>query len=171
MDIRTCFEQGKYLEIADAPAQSRTPEEDLMVGISLFKVGRETDAMAVFREISDRVRDLARAFFFMALVHRGRGDFDAARSCIETYLSFYPDDDEALDLLQDEQEEAPLMNEASPELAKIYAGQGHYSQALEIYAQLLKKSGDDPKVRKEADRVQRMYLIKTLEGWLERTRK
>jgi len=121
MDIRKAFEQGKFLEIADAAPESRTPEEDLMVGISLFKVGRETDAMAVLSGIIERVRELARAYYYMALMHRGRGDEEAARSCLESYLSFYPDDDEALDLLQEDQDEAPLMNEASPELARISA--------------------------------------------------
>jgi len=171
MDIRKAFEQGKFLEIADAAPESRTPEEDLMVGISLFKVGRETDAMAVLSGIIERVRELARAYYYMALMHRDRGDGEAARSCLESYLSFYPDDDEALDLLQEDQDEAPLMNEASPELARIYAGQGHYRQALEIYSHLLKTSAGDPQVRREADRVQRMHLIKTLEGWLERMRR
>jgi tetratricopeptide (TPR) repeat protein len=175
MDIRTTFEQGAFLEVADAAALAQTPEDRLMVGISLFKVGRETDAMVVFRELADRVRDLARAFYYMALIHRGRGETDAAKSCIDLYLHFYPDDDEALDLFPEEDGEGaevpPLMSEASPELAKIYADQGHYGQALGIYSRLLKGSDPDPQVRIEADRVQAMYLIKTLEGWLERTRK
>lgn len=175
MDIRTAFEQGAFLKVADAAADARTPEDQLMAGISLFKVGRQTDAMAALRGLADRVRDLARAFYYMALIHRGRGETDAAKSCIDLYLLFYPDDDEALDLFPEEEgkgsEIAPLMNEASPELAKIYADQGHYGQALEIYSRLLKNSGPEPQVRKEAERVQALYLIKTLEGWLERTRK
>ncbi len=175
MDIRTAFEQGAFLEVADAAADARTPEDQLMVGISLFKIGRETDAMEVFRELEGRVRELARAYYYMALIHRGRDEIDAAKSCIDLYLPFYPDDDEALDLFPEEEGTgggmAPLMSEASPELAKIYADQGHYGQALEIYSRLLKDPDPDPQVHKEADRVQTLYLIKTLEGWLERTRK
>ncbi len=175
MDIRTAFEQGAFLEVADAAAHARTPEDHMMVGISLFKVGRETDAMVVFSELADRARDLARAFYYMALIHRGRGDNEAAKSCIDLYLPFYPDDDEAIDLIPEEEgtggEAAPLMSEASPELAKIYADQGHYGQALEIYSGLLKGPDSEPHVRREAERVQTLYLIRTLEGWLERTRK
>lgn len=174
MDIRTAFEQGAFLQIADAAADALTPEDQLMVGISLFKVGRETDAMAVLRALAGRVRELARAFYYIALIHRGRGESEAAKSCIDLYLPFYPDDDEALDLFPEEDsvgEMAPLMSEASPELAQIYADQGHYGQALEIYSRLLKDPDPDPQVRGEAERVQTLYLIKTLEGWLERTRK
>ena len=174
MDIRKAFEQGAFLEVADAAPDAPSPEDQLMVGISLFKVGRETDAMAVLRTLAGRVSDLARAYYYMALIHRGRGENEAAKSCIDRYLSFYPDDDEALDLFAEEEkdgEAAPLMSEASPELAKIYADQGHYGQALKIYSRLLKNSDPEPQMRREAQRVQTLYLIKTLEGWLERTRK
>jgi len=171
MDIRKAFEQGNFLEVADAAAEARSPEEDLMVGISLFKMGRETEAMDVLRGISDRMGELARAYYYMALILKNRGDVEAARSCIGTYLAFHPDDDEAQDLVEGGEEQAPLMDEDSPELARLYAGQGHYRQALDIYSRLSKNPGCGHEIRKEAARVQNMYLIKTLEGWLERVRR
>lgn len=157
--------------MADAAGEARSPEEELMVGVSLLKVGRETEAVEVLTRVSRRASELARAYYHLAVVHQGRGEIEQARSCLELYLGFYPEDDEALDLLQDGEDGGPMMDETSPMLARLYANQGHYRQALEIYSRILSGPEITPELRREARRVQGMHVVKTLEGWLERARR
>lgn len=168
MDMQQAFDRGDFLAVVESADKAGSPEEKLLVGISLFKLGKLSEAMEVLREVSDTARELARAFFFMAQIHMERGETESAQFCIDQYIPFYPDDDEALDILQSGQQLPPLISEPSLELAKLYAAQGHFKEALDIYVDLLKTSMSDPEVRKEARRVQAMYIIKTLEGWLEK---
>ncbi len=168
MDMLEAFEKGDFLQIIESADSVKGPEEQLLLGISLYKLGKHREAMKVFLKLSDTVRDLAQVFYYMALIHKEKGDLDSARSCIEDYSHFYPDDDDALEILQSGREEAPLVSVPSLELAKIYAAQGHFAQSLDIFATLLKSSPLDPDVRKEAEKVQAMHVIKTLERWLER---
>jgi tetratricopeptide (TPR) repeat protein len=170
-NIAKAFEQGDFLQVVEAAGEARSPEEELMVGVSLFKVGRETEAVEVLTRVSRRAAELARAYYHLAVVHQGRGEIDQARSCLELYLAFYPDDDEALDLLQDEGDMEPMVDEASPMLARLYANQGHYRQALEIYARILSGPDTTPELEREARKVEAMHVVKTLEGWLERARR
>lgn len=169
--IPRAFEQGDFLQVAEAAGEARSPEEELMVGVSLLKVGRETEAVEVLSRVSRRAGELARAYYHLAVVHQGRGEIEQARSCLELYLAFYPDDDEALDMLQGEDDEESMVDEASPLLARLYANQGHYRQAVEIYARILSGPGGTPELKHEARKVQAMHVVKTLEGWLERARR
>jgi len=73
--------------------------------------------------------------------------------------------------LEKQQPAESLMKEPSIDLAKIYAQQGHYEQALDIYTQVDKLSGLDGEARQEAGNVQDLYIMRTLQGWLERLKK
>lgn len=168
MDIQQAFDHGDFLTVVESAEKAVSPEEKLLVGISLFKLGKLSEAMEVLREVSDTARELAKAFFFMAQIHMERGEAESAQFCIDQYIPFYPDDDEALDMLQSGRQMPPLISEPSLELARLYANQGHFKEALDIYVGLLKAQEEEPDVRKEARRVEAMYIIKTLEGWLER---
>jgi tetratricopeptide (TPR) repeat protein len=170
MNMQEAFDRGDFLSVADSAPVARTPEERLLVAISLFKIGKVSDALDLFRELSDLVKKLSKSFLYMAQIHRDRNEPETAKFCLERYALFYPDDDEAEALLREADENAPLVGGASPELARIYAAQGHFAQALDIYADLLQKGDQVPETEKEARRVQAMYIIKTLEGWLERLR-
>jgi len=169
--MNEAFERGDFLAVVESADVAFDPKEKLLVGISLFKLGRLSDAMKVFLEISDIVSDLAKVFYYMALIHKEKGNLDSARFCLEQYTPFYPDDDEALGILDTGQEEQELVSEPSMELARIYAAQGHFEQALDIYRDMLKDSALDPETKKEAHRVQAMHIIKVLDGWLERVNK
>ncbi|HNY64465.1 MAG TPA: hypothetical protein PKM41_03440 [Deltaproteobacteria bacterium] len=170
MDMHEAFDRGDFLTVADSASAARTPEEMLLVAVSLYKLGKLGDAMDYFRELSDLVMKLSKGFLYMAKIHRDRGEPETARFLLERYAHFYPDDDEARDLLEDNGEEPSLVSETSPELARVYAAQGHFEQALEIYVSLLDKGLHDPEIEKEARRAQSMHIVRTLEGWLERLR-
>jgi tetratricopeptide (TPR) repeat protein len=171
MNMQEAFDQGDFLGVADSASLASTPEEKLLVAVAMLKIGRVTEALDSFRDISDQVKKLSKAFLYMAQIHRDRKEPETAKFCIERYAVFYPDDDEALAILQDQEEEpASLVDDDSPELAGVYAAQGHFEQALDIYVNILRKGVVDQETEKEARKVQTMYIIKTLEGWLERLR-
>ncbi len=171
MDMQEAFDRGDFLGIIEAADEAVNPEDKLLVGISLFKLGRLADAMKVFNGISDLMSELAKSFYYMALIHKERGNMESARYCIGQYTPFYPDDEEALEIIESGKAEPELVSVPSLELAKIYAAQGHFEQALEIFVHLLQQNDSDPEMRKEAHRVQTMHIVKTLEGWLERMKK
>lgn len=170
MNMQEAFDRGDYLGVADSAPAAATPEEKLLVAVSLLRIGRASEAMEYFRELSDLVKRLSKAFLYMAQIHGDRGEPETAVFCLERYALFYPDDDEAAALLEEREGEAPLVADASPELARIYASQGHYEQALDIYVSLMEKGALEPEMEREAHRVQSMHVVKTLEGWLERLR-
>jgi tetratricopeptide (TPR) repeat protein len=170
MDMQEAFDRGDFLTVAGSAQAAITPEEKLLVAISLFKLGKASDAMAFFREISDQVMKLSKVFLYMAQIHRDRGEPETAKFLLERYAHFYPDDDEAQGLLEENEEEPSLVSGTSPELARIYAAQGHFEQALDIYVSLLGSETRDPELEKEARKAQGMHIVKTLEGWLEKLR-
>ena len=171
MDFKKAFDDGRFLAIASAGDSAATNEERLIVGISLFKLGRDNEASIIFDQIAKDVEHLVKAHYYMALIYSQQGDMESARQCLDKYMSFYPDDDEAYDMLEAAGDKNPLVNEPSLGLATIYAQQGHYEEALDIYADVLKKSDQEPELKKKALRVQDMYILKTLETWLERMKK
>jgi tetratricopeptide (TPR) repeat protein len=171
MNMREAFDRGDFLSVAELAPAARTPDEKLMVAVSLLRLGKTGDAMDYFRELADLVKDLSKAFLYMAQVHRDRNEPETAKFCVERYLIFYPDDDEAYALLHGEEEEAPMVGAASPELARVYASQGHFEQALDIYVELGKAGQLDTETEREARKVQTMHVMKTLEGWLERLKR
>ncbi len=166
-DILKAFNEGRYLDVIAASDSLDDPEDRLLLGIACYKMGRMHKAREIFEDISVLVSSLIRAQYYMAMIYQAQGAPEAARACVERYTLFHPDDDEALDLLDQTQPEEALLWEASPELAKLYASQGHYRQALDIYAALVDDS-DDGSLRREALKVQQMHIIKTLESWRER---
>jgi tetratricopeptide (TPR) repeat protein len=168
MDMQEAFDQGDFLGVAESAHLARTPEEKLLVALSMLKIGKVSDALGFFREISDLVIRLSKSFLYMAQIHHEKNEPETAKFCIERYLIFYPDDDEAYALLHAKDEEPPMVVDASPELARVYAVQGHFEKALDIYVNLLRNGDLDQEAEKEARKVQTMYLIKTLEGWLEK---
>ena len=171
MDFKKAFAEGKFLDIASAADSAATNQERLILGISLFKLGRDREALKIFDEIAKDVEQLVKAHYYMARIYSQQGDMDSARQCLNKYTIFYPDDDEADDILEATGEKNSLMSEPSLDLAKIYAQQGHYEEALDIYARVLKTSPKEPELKKDALHVQDMYILKTLETWLERIKK
>jgi len=173
MDLKKAFDEGKFLDIVTASQSATTKQERLMLGISLFKLGRNEEALSVLDEIAKDVEHLVKSLYYMALIYSQQGDFDSAEHCLNRYTAFYPDDDEARDILEKPAKKTSegMVSEPSVELAKIYAQQGHYEDALNIYADILKTSADDPGLKKEALKVQDLYLLKNLEKWLERLKK
>jgi hypothetical protein len=57
------------------------------------------------------------------------------------------------------------------DLARVYAQQGHFEQALDIYTQVDHLGVLDEAARRDAMNVQNHYLMKTLESWLVRLKK
>lgn len=171
MDMQEAFDRGDFLSVADSAAVARTPEEHLLVAISLLRIGKVSDALDTFRVLSDLVKKLSKSFLYMAEIHLDRHEPETAKFCLERYTLFYPDDDEAAALLQEQEEEAaPMVDGASAELARVYAAQGHFEQALDIYVNLIQSGDKDPEIEKEARKAQSMLIIKTLEGWMEKLR-
>lgn len=139
----------------------------MLLGMSYQNLGRDQQAMSVFEGLAREIDNRVKSLFHLARIYDRQGNREAAQETIKKYLAFCPDDDEALDLLQDEEEDGPFIQEASLPLAQLYARQGHYKEAVDIYAAL--KLGEmDGQIRQEARQAERQYIIKTLESWLER---
>jgi tetratricopeptide (TPR) repeat protein len=167
--MKKAFDEGRFLDVVQARNLCKSHEQKLMLGISLFRLGRTQEAFTVLSRVSEKTEQLAKVFYYLALVHKGRGDEETARSCLRKYLAFYPDDDEALDILETrESDPGPLVKEPSVQLARVYAQQGHYEQALDIYVQVEKMTGLDDEALKDARQVENLYIMKTLQGWLEK---
>ncbi len=165
MGIKRAFDEGRFLDIVDAADEIKNMEDRFMLAISLYKLGRAKDALEVFTHVYKHVDSLIRTLFYMGAIYKDLGDMDSATKYINNYLVFRPDDDEAGDVLSSE-DTSELMSVPSLELARLYSKQGHFRQAVDIYSELL-ASSEDPDIKKEAVGTQNMYIIKTLEGWLE----
>jgi len=170
-NVKIAFEEGRLLDVVRAAKYRRSPEDRLLLGISLFKLGREGEALDVLGKVADQAEGLIKSFYYLALIYNQKEDVLQAKAYLQKYLAFHHEDDEARDLL--EQQEVPdmLMKEPSIELAKIYAQQGHYEQALDIYALVDRITGLDDTALQEAGNVQNLFIMKTLHGWLERLKK
>jgi tetratricopeptide (TPR) repeat protein len=166
MGLKEAFAAGDYLTVA--AGEPAGVEERLLVASALYRLGREREALRHFGAVEQELENLARGLLIAARLHLDQGNAGAATRLLERYLAFFPDDDEARDLLEGGADrDGELVAVASPELARIYAQQGHYAQALGIYAQVLPQ---DASVRDEALKTQNLFVVKTLEGWLERLR-
>ncbi|OPZ61050.1 MAG: hypothetical protein BWY87_00073 [Deltaproteobacteria bacterium ADurb.Bin510] len=166
MGLKEAFAAGDYLTVA--ASEPAGVEDRLLVATALYRLGREREALRQFGAVEESLESLTRGLLIAARLHLDQGDSGAATRLLERYLAFFPDDDEARDLLEGgAAADDALVAAASPELARIYAQQGHYAQALGIYAQVLPQ---DATLRDEALRTQNLFVVKTLEGWLERLR-
>ena len=170
-NVKIAFEEGRFLDVVRAAKYRRNPEDRLLLGISLFKLGREGDALDVLGKVAGQAEGLMKSFYYLALICNQREDVLQAKAHLQKYLAFHPEDDEARDLLEQQEVPEMLMKEPSLELAKIYAQQGHYEQALDIYAQVDKTGGLDDSALQEAGSAQNLFIMKTLHGWLERLKK
>ena len=170
-DVKTAFDEGRYLQIVQAAEGCSSPEDRLMLGISLFKLGKANEALDVLGNVAAQAEHLTKALYYLALIYRQRGDEGIAKACLQKYLAFFPDDDEAHDLIESSGSPQSLMKEPSAQLARIYAQQGHFEQALDIYIQVENMNGLDDDSLKEAHQAQDMYILKTLQGWLERVKR
>lgn len=170
--VQKAFDEGRLLDVVRAAKSRKNPVDKLLSGISLYRLGRFGEALEVLEKVSDETVSLVRGLYYLSLIHRKRGDDDRARVCLERYLAFYPEDDEARDLLEivDAGREE-LMMEPSVDLARVYAQQGHYEQALDIYTRVDHMGVLDDEARNDALKVQNLFLMKTLEGWLVRLKK
>lgn len=166
MDIKKAFAEGKYLEIIEAADGIATTREKIILGMSLMKTGDYQQAALILAGIEAQIDEIIDALKQLGVVYAKMGEADLSRRCIERYLAFKPDDDEAMDLLEGGAEDV-LVSGQSIELARIYAAQGLYEQALDIFASL-EEIKTDAEIRKEATDVQRMFIIRTLEEWLGR---
>ncbi|HPC48462.1 MAG TPA: tetratricopeptide repeat protein [Deltaproteobacteria bacterium] len=171
--IQKAFDEGRHLDVIRGARSRKNPEDKLLAGISLYRLGRYRESLETLQKVSELAESLTRSEYYLALIHRTEGDQDAARACLQRYLAFFPDDDEARDLLENLQQgdDEAFVTEPSLELARIYAQQGHYAEALDIYAQIERKEGLDEEAKRLATRVQNLYLMKTLEEWLVRLKR
>jgi tetratricopeptide (TPR) repeat protein len=170
-NVKIAFEEGRFLDVVRSAKYRRNPEDKLLLGISLFKLGREGEALDVLSKVAGQAEGLIKSFYYLALIYNQKEDVLQAKSYLQKYLAFHPEDDEARDLLEQQEVPEMLMKEPSLELAKIYAQQGHYEQALDIYAQVDKTTGLDYSALQEAGNTQNLFIMKTLNGWLERIKK
>ncbi len=168
MDMVKAFDEGDFLAIIENAAAAVSTEERLMLGIAYYKSGREQDALQVLEGLNIELEKLSKGLFYMGRIYAGIGEPDKARQSLERYLVFYPDDDEARDLLDAADDEpCEMLEEASAELGLLYAQQGHYVEALDVFEKVL-ETEDNEELRAEARKTQEKYIIKTLETWLER---
>jgi len=166
VDIKKAFEEGRFLDIVGSSDFLTSYEERLILGQSLVRLGRDSEALSVFQELYREIEHRLKSLYYMAEIHQRQGDDESARFYLTRYLAFRPDDDEAADLMEAVQGPS-MLTEPSLELARLYGRQGHFSQALDIYSALIMTSMD-PEVRNEALKIQNLSIIKTLEGWLDR---
>jgi tetratricopeptide (TPR) repeat protein len=169
VDIKKVFEEGRFLEIIGMADILTSYEERLILGISMMKLGRDLDALDVFKGLYKEIENRIKSLLYIARLYQKLGDVDSARYFIQRYLAFCPDDDEAQDILQSF-EGLTLLSEPSVELARLYGQQGYYKQALDIYAGLI-MTKMDAEIRKEALRIQNLDIIQTLEQWLARLKR
>jgi len=167
-NVKKAFDEGRFLDVVRAAKSRKNPEDRLLLGIALFKLGRQGEALDILSDIADLSQTLIKSLYYMALIHLQKKNDTQARDCLQKYLAFYPDDDEARDLLEKPSASDMLLKEPSLELAKVYAQQGHFEQALDIYSQVDKLTGLDDTSLREAQEVQNLFIMKTLQGWLER---
>lgn len=170
-NVKKAFDEGRFLDVVRAAKSRRNPEDRLLLGIALFKLGRYGEALDVLEKIAGQAHSLAKSFYYLGRIYRHMEDDLQAKSCLQRYLAFYPEDDEVRDLLEKPETPETMMKEPSLELAKVYAQQGHYEQAMDIYTQVENMAGLDEMARKEASGVQDLFIMKTLQGWLERLKK
>ena len=170
-NVKKAFDEGRFLDVVRATKSRKNPDDRLLLGISLYKIGRYSEALDVLEKIAGQAQGLMKSFYYLGLIYHQRNDDAQAKACLHKYLTFYPEDDEARDLLEKPEAKEVLVNEPSLELAKVYAQQGHYEQALDIYDQVKKMNGLDDLVRQEAGETQDLFIMKTLQGWLERLKK
>jgi tetratricopeptide (TPR) repeat protein len=170
-NVKKAFDEGRFLDVVRAAKSRRNPEDRLLLGIALFKLGRYGEALDVLERIAGQAHSLAKSFYYLGRIYSRMEDDLHAKSCLQKYLAFYPEDDDARDLLEKPEAPEAMMKEPSVDLAKVYAQQGHYEQAIDIYSQVEKVSGLEDTVRKEAADVQDLFIMKTLQGWLERMKK
>lgn len=167
--VQKAFDEGRLLDVVRAARARKNPEDKLLSGIALYRLGRYGEAAGVLEAVSEQAQSLVRSLYYLAMIHRKRGEDDRARVLLERYLSFYPEDDEARDCLEAREAwREEFMMEPSVELARVYAQQGHYEQALDIYSQMDHLGVLDDASRRDARSVENLYLMKTLEGWLVR---
>lgn len=170
--LRKAFDEGRFLEVVQGRNLCKSLEQKLILGISLFKLGRTQEAFSVLDKVAEKTGRLAKVYYYLGLIHRSRGQEETGRGCLEKYLAFYPDDDEAMDIVEtQESDPEKLVKEPSVHLARVYAQQGHYEQALDIFAQVDKMAGLDDEALKDAHQVENLYIMKTLQGWLEKVEK
>jgi tetratricopeptide (TPR) repeat protein len=170
--MRKAFDEGRFQEVVQGRNLCKSHEQRLMLGISLFKLGRTEEAFGILDKVAEKTENLTKVFYYLALIHKGKGEEETSRVYLQKYLAFNPNDDEALDLIDPQESESEsLVKEPSVQLAKVYAQQGHYEQALDIYSQVDKMTGLDDEALKDAHQVENLHVMKTLQGWLEKLAK
>ena len=163
MSNKALFEAGDYQGVAALEAADL--DERLLLATAFWRLGREREALKHFAVLEDALDRLVRGLLPAARLQLAQDNYPAAARLLERYLAFFPDDDEARDLPEGPAPDQQLVEASSAALARIYAQQGHYSQALGIYAKVLPQ---DQSVRPEALKTQNLHVVKTLESWLER---
>jgi Flp pilus assembly protein TadD len=68
----------------------RNPQLRFLRGVVLAERGRDDDAVAVFRGLTDDFPELAEPYNNLAVIHARRGDWDAARLAIEQSIRAVP---------------------------------------------------------------------------------
>ena len=140
-------------------------------GFRCSSLAGKAEALDILGKVAGQAEGLMKSFYYLALIYNQKEDVLQAKAYLQKYLAFHPEDDEARDMLEQQEVPEMLMKEPSLELAKIYAQQGHYEQALDIYAQVGSITGLDDTALQDAGNAQNLYIMKTLHGWLERLKK
>lgn len=166
VDIKKAFAEGRYLDIIEASSEITTTRDKIILGMSLMKMGEYQQAALILAGIEAQIDEMVDALKHLGTVYAKMGESDLSRRCIERYIAFRPEDDEALDLLEGTPE-TEMVSGQSIELARVYAAQGLYEQSLDIFA-ALEEIRTDAGVKKEATDIQKLFIIKTLEEWLGR---
>jgi tetratricopeptide (TPR) repeat protein len=130
----------------------------LGLGRVYFESGDLANARSVLEEFSEFIPDHSLANKILAKIYIYFSQNAKAREKINMVLSTSPDDSMAKKMLQEIEEsdsfqEENLNNEdtkkntapaSTATIAEIYRSQGHLSEALEIYKDLLKQNADHP---------------------------
>jgi tetratricopeptide (TPR) repeat protein len=126
-----------------------------------LEMGQVVQAEEEMERVSDQIGTFMSAYKFQARVYHSQGKIDKAIQALKLYLTYYAEDQEALQLMtsiQPVQEIGPtaealeeaepssrkgLLEIATPTLAEIYFDQGQLSEAIEIYEKVVYQNPED----------------------------
>ena len=110
-------------------------------------------AEETLEKAGSKVREMARLFKLQAQLYLSQGRETEASSALKVYLALHPDDQEAIEMLDNltpekepalepepTAEEPPLV---TPTLAEIYYQQGQIQEAIKIYQEVLSREPDN----------------------------
>ena len=137
--------QGRYNEAVDlyqlARDKSDSPEFVVRQVRALREAGRESRAIEILEEATERFPQVSRLHLDLAMIHQGEGNSGAARKAYEQTLELAPDNAVALNNL------AWLIHEDEPERAlelakRAYDSNPEAASIVDTYGWILFRNGD-----------------------------